>query len=137
MIQIDVTKRDAEMPPNLPQKLISLFKIPENHVQTGFSTQDRMLTATFRSNDCHDPLPAYKLPLSVAIPQKQHFYLTINGNFYCIGKSAGVVARCAGALWAWLCNFCCSTFADSQIGRWWIDSGGEVIIFLHEHKSPG
>jgi hypothetical protein len=55
MIQIDVTKSNAEMPPNLPQKLISLFKIPEIHVQTEFSTQDRVLTATLRSNDCHGP----------------------------------------------------------------------------------
>lgn len=58
MIQIDVTKSNAEMPPNLPQKLISLFKIPEIHVQTEFSTQDRALTATLRSNDCHGPIKA-------------------------------------------------------------------------------
>ena len=37
--QIDVTKKDAEMTSNLPQELVSSFKIPGIRVRTAFLTQ--------------------------------------------------------------------------------------------------
>ena len=56
MRQGDVAKKATELFSNMPQKLVSSFKIPKNCVQMVFLTHDKVLSVGFRSIDSHTPI---------------------------------------------------------------------------------
>jgi hypothetical protein len=56
MRQVDVTKKGAELFSNLPQKLVSSFKISEIRAQMAILRHYKILSVGFRSIDCHGPI---------------------------------------------------------------------------------